>query len=79
MAVKTTYQTLKENLIQKKMHAYLSQHSISEDELKVTILDELGITPRQLTYWIQNLSQPSLEEAFVIAQILGCTLNDLVK
>lgn len=80
MGVITKTKDLEANLIQKRLYEVLADpgNKKTEDEIRVAIADELDITTRQLTYWCMNSSQPSLEHIFKIAQILKCTIDDLV-
>jgi putative transcriptional regulator len=44
---------------------------------KKFIAAELGVTPNQLSNWIKGRSFPQLEKAFRLADMLGCTVDDL--
>jgi len=69
------------NLIKVKIWEYLAHKKGQETEqdVKTRILEQLKISPRQLTVYLDNVSQPTIQEFFEIAQILECTVNDLFQ
>lgn len=50
----------------------------SIDEVKASICLFMNITPHQLGRWINNSTQPTIEEAYNLAACLGKSLNDLI-
>ena len=44
---------------------------------KKWIADQLGVSKNVLSRWIHNRSDPSLENAFKLARLLDCKVDDL--
>lgn len=44
---------------------------------KKHIAETIGITPTQLSNWIATRSYPPLDKAFMLADVLGCKVDDL--
>ena len=44
---------------------------------KKWIADQLGVSKNVLSRWIHNHSDPSLENAFKLARLLDCKVDDL--
>lgn len=43
------------------------------------IAEKMGVTTRMVNYWQTGLKQPSLVKAVQLAQLLKCTLDDLLR
>ncbi len=69
------------NLIKVKIWEFLAHKKgeITEQDIKSMIQEQLEISPRQLTAYTDNTSQPTINEFWEIAQILECTVNDLIQ
>ena len=46
---------------------------------KKYIADELGVSQTVLSRWISGKSNPSLENAFKLAELLRCKVDDLYE
>lgn len=80
MPVKTNVKELKGNLIQKRIYEMLSaeNNESTETQLKESICEEMEISQKQLTYWLNNSYNPDIYQLFKLAQVLKCTVNDLI-
>lgn len=67
------------NWIETSLAIYSETKQISLEEAKSILIIGLGTSVRQLGYWINNTSQPSLEEALKISEILGRPVADIFK
>lgn len=47
--------------------------------MKKFIAKQLGITPNQLSNWINGKSHPTIEKAFKLADLLGVKVDDLYE
>ncbi|WP_182101806.1 helix-turn-helix transcriptional regulator [Niallia taxi] len=41
------------------------------------IIKELGISPNTLTNWVTGKTYPTIDKAYILAQLLECKLEDL--
>jgi DNA-binding Xre family transcriptional regulator len=48
-------------------------------DLKARISEATGESPKMLTYYLDNRKQPELGQVAVIAQVLECTIEDLIE
>ncbi len=46
---------------------------------KKWVADQIGVSQSVLSRWINNHNKPSLETAFLLADILDCKVDDLYK
>ncbi|UUG68617.1 helix-turn-helix protein [Halomonas phage YPHTV-1] len=46
---------------------------------KKWVADQLGVSQVVLSRWINGHSNPSLENAFRLAELLGCKVDDLYE
>ncbi len=77
---KINLKKFKRNLIQQKMYEFLAKKSGTESikQLRERIESHLDITPRQLTAYMENVGQPDIKELPIIAQLLECSINELI-
>jgi transcriptional regulator with XRE-family HTH domain len=47
--------------------------------MKKYIASRLEISPTQLSNWISGRSYPTIEKAFILAEILGCKVDELYE
>jgi len=65
--------------IKSQIYNYLSKNlGKSEKDIQTTLLDR-GINARKLYRLSKNLQELTLKEASTIAEVLGCTVSDLIK
>lgn len=51
----------------------------SKGYMKKYIAKKMGITPGQLSNWITGKSYPTLERAFILAELLEVKVDDLYE
>lgn len=67
------------NWIDTSLAVYSEKEHISIDEAKSLLMVNLKISPVQLGWWLNNNSQPSLEQGLKIAEFLGRSVNEIFK
>lgn len=58
----------------KKLVEYLTENKMT----RLSFAKQLGVTEGAIRHIIVGIKQPSLDMTIRIAQIIGCTVNDLV-
>ena len=59
----------------KKLEKYLKQNKITN----VALAKQLGVSEGAVRHIIVGIKQPSLAMAHEIAQMMGCTVDELIK
>ena len=59
----------------KKLERYLKQNKITN----VALAKQLGVSEGAVRHIIVGIKQPSLAMAHEIAQMMGCTVDELIK
>jgi len=67
------------NKIHTQLHKYLAEHPEENVKDVKEKIYALGINYKKLQRFINNTQQPDLEEAAVIATVLKCSIDDLIK
>lgn len=56
------------------------QKDLDMEELKSDIMEQLDISPKQLTFFLENNGNPpSLNQMILMSQILECKIEDLIE
>lgn len=43
------------------------------------VAEQMGIAPTVLSRWVHNRGKPSVDRLFKLAEILGCSVDDLYE
>lgn len=54
---------------------YRKQHNMTQQQLA----NALNVTQGAVNHWEHGKTKPKLETLFLMAQLFGCTVDDLVK
>lgn len=72
-------QAFTRNTIQQRIYAVAGKTGHDPEDIKNEIIEALDIKPNKLSYYLKNANQPDIKEFFLIAQVLECTMNDLIE
>ena len=67
------------NKIQKRIYFLASTTDQDAKEIEADLAEQLDITPNKLSYYLNNTNQPRIEIFSEIAQLLNCTIDDLIE
>lgn len=59
----------------KKYRELMDQHGLSERD----VANHIGYTPPMVHFLIAGTRKPSLEQAVMMAELVGCTVDELVR
>ncbi|WP_026908969.1 helix-turn-helix transcriptional regulator [Paucisalibacillus globulus] len=61
------------------MKSYINLWIAKKEMNKKEVAERMGVSQTVLSRWINGHSKPSLENAFKLAEILNCKVDDLFK
>jgi transcriptional regulator with XRE-family HTH domain len=67
------------NKIQKRIYALAAEGDKEADQIERDLATALDFTHNKLTYYLNNTSQPSIQTFALIAQVLKCSIDDLIE
>lgn len=68
------------NKIKNQIYKTVLQTNQEFEEVESQLREVMGITKNQLTSWLKNSRvQPSIEQFTELAQLLSCSIDDLVE
>ena len=59
------------NIVKEQLSLYAAAKNLSQNVARLHLIAHLGISGKLLSHWENNTNQPSLAEAFKIAQFFG--------
>lgn len=69
----------KANKIQNRIYLLAGKTNKSVEKIEEEIIKHTGITRNKLSYFQNNTSQPDIASFCLIAQILQCSIDDLIQ
>jgi transcriptional regulator with XRE-family HTH domain len=61
------------------MRCRISELIAAKGMKKKYVAKEIGITPNQLSNWLAMKSFPPLDKAYILADLLGCKVDNLYE
>jgi transcriptional regulator with XRE-family HTH domain len=77
--LKKTLKHFEANKIQSRIYLEASKKNKKVEDIEDDIASAAGITRNRLTYYLNNTSQPDIKLFCTIAQVLECTIDDLIE